>query len=161
MVAGIYDVLGEEGEKLGLSPAQTKTLMLQDRDQFFQRPFWSSVKGIGLSTWKNISSRAIEKASAKIDSVVTTDVHRLIRLPGTLNGHTGLLSTEVLKERLDDFDPFDESLAFDGMMKVHVKDCPSFQLKGQEFGPYREETVDLQSSAAMLLLCKKRAEPVS
>jgi DNA primase small subunit len=161
MVTGIYDVLGEEAEKLGLTSTQIKTLMLQDRDQFFQRPFWSSVKGVGLSTWKDISLRAIENASAKIDSVVTTDVHRLIRLPGTLNGHTGLLAMEVPKERLDEFDPFDESLAFDGMMKVRVKDSPRFQLRGQEFGPYREEAVEIPSSAAMLLLCKKRAEPVS
>ena len=160
MVTGIYDVLGEEAEKLGLSPAQTKTLLVQDRDQFFQRPFWSSVKGIGLSTWKNISSRAIEKASAKIDSVVTTDVHRLIRLPGTLNGHTGLLALEVPKERLDEFDPFSESLAFRGTMKVRVKNSPRFQLKDQEFGPYTDEVVELSSNAAMLLLCKKRAEPV-
>jgi DNA primase small subunit len=161
MVAGIYDVLGEEGEKLGLSPAQTKTLMLHDRDSFFQKPFWSSVKGVGLSTWKNISRRAIEKASAKIDSVVTTDVHRLIRLPNTLNGHTGLLAMEVLKEGLDEFDPFAESAAFDGTMQIRVKDSPRFQLGGREFGPYREEIVDLPSSASMLLLCKRRAEPVN
>ena len=161
MVAGIYDVLGQEAEKLGLSPAQTKTLMLQDRDQFFQRPFWSSVKGIGLSTWKNIASSAIDKTSAKIDSVVTTDVHRLIRLPGTLNGHTGLLAMEVSKEHLDEFDPFEESLAFNGTMKIQVKDAPRFHLVGQEFGPYRDESVELPSSAAMLLLCKKRAEPLA
>jgi len=160
MVAGIYDVLGEEGEQVGLSAAQTRTLMAQDRDKLFGRPFWSSVKGIGLTTWKALSSKAVEKRSAKIDSVVTTDVHRLIRLPGTLNGHTGLMAMKVQKERFDEFDPFNESLAFYGNMKVRVKDSPQFELGHRQFGPYQNEEIELPSYAAMLLLCKRRAEPL-
>ncbi len=160
MVAGIYDVLGEEGERLGLSPAQVKTIKTQDRDEFFKRPFWSSVKGFGLSTWKTLSVKAVDRRSAKIDTVVTTDVHRLIRLPGTLNGHTGLLTMQVPRERLDEFDPFRDSLAFHGEMRVRVKDAPQFQLAERQFGPYLNEEVELPSYAAMLLLCKRRAEPV-
>ena len=159
MVSGIYDVVGEEGERLGLSALQNKTLMDQDPDTFFRKQFWSSVKGIGLSTWKTLSSRAVERRSAKIDTVVTTDIHRLIRLPGTLNGHTGLKALEVDKDRLDDFDPFTETLAFQGSMRVKVLDCPRFELGRQKFGPYHEQEVTLPSSAAMLLLCKRRAGP--
>ena len=160
MVAGIYDVLGEEGERLGLTPAQVKTIKTQDRDEFFKKPFWSSVKGFGLSTWKTLSVKAVDRRSAKIDTVVTTDVHRLIRLPGTLNGHTGLLTMQVPRERLDEFDPFRDSLAFHGEMRVRVKDAPQFQLAERQFGPYLNEEVELPSYAAMLLLCKHRAEPV-
>jgi DNA primase small subunit len=159
MVAGIHDVLGEEAEQLGLSRTQNKILMDQDPQTFFRKPFWSSVKGVGLSTWKTLSSRAVEKRSAKIDTVVTTDIHRLIRLPGTLNGHTGLLAMKVQRERLEDFDPFNEALAFQGTMKIRVKDCPNFVLDKKEFGPYQNEEVELPSYAAMLLLCKRRAEP--
>jgi DNA primase small subunit len=160
MVAGIYDVLGQEAEQVGLSPSQNKALMAEDRDTFFRRPFWSSVKGIGLATWKTVTSKAVEKKCAKIDSVVTTDTHRLIRMPGTLNGHTGLMAMKVQKERLDDFDPFRESLAFEGTMKVRVTDAPQFELGQQNFGPYHEMEVELPSYAAMLLLCKRRAEPL-
>ena len=160
IAAGIYDVLGEEGELLGLSPAQVKTIKTQDQDEFFKRPFWSSVKGFGLSTWKSLSLKAVDRGSAKIDTVVTTDVHRLIRLPGTLNGHTGLLTMEVPRDRLDEFDPFGDSLAFQGEMRIRVKDSPRFQLAGRQFGPYLNEEVELPSYAAMLLLCKRRAEPV-
>src|SRR5207245_7573279 len=114
IAAGIYDVLGQEGELLGLSPAQVKTIKTQDQDEFFKRPFWSSVKGFGLSTWKSLSLKAVDRGSAKIDTVVTTDVHRLIRLPGTLNGHTGLLTMDVPRERLDECDPFGDSRAIHG-----------------------------------------------
>ena len=160
MVAGIHDVLAEEAEQLGLSQAQTRALISQDRDSFYRRPFWSSVKGVGLSSWKTISQRAVLRKSARIDSVVTTDVHRLIRLPGTLNGHTGLMAMEIQRKRFDEFDPFSESLAFQGRMKVRVKDCPEFELGHKQFGPFQNVDVELSSSAAMLLLCKRRAEAI-
>jgi DNA primase small subunit len=138
-----------------------KTIRAQDRDEFFRKPFWSSVKGFGLSTWKNISLKAVDRKAAKVDTVVTTDVHRLIRLPGTLNGHTGMMTMHISRERLDEFDPFRDSLAFRGEMKVRVKDCPEFRLAERRFGPYSNEEVELPSYAAMLLLCKRRAEPVA
>jgi DNA primase small subunit len=103
----------------------------------------------------------VEKKSAKIDSVVTTDIHRLIRMPGTLNGHTGLLAMKIPEERLDEFDPFAEPLAFHGEMKIKVNDSPGFRLGDEQFGPYHDETTLLPSAAAMLLLCKHRAEPVA
>ena len=92
---------------------------------------------------------------------MTTDIHRLIRMPGTLNGHTGLLAMKVPEERLDEFDPFTEPVAFQGEMTVKVKESPSFRLGGERFGPYRDEIVKLTSAAGMLLLCKHRAEPTA
>ena len=161
MVAGIYDMLGEESTLKGLSPVQAKALNVWDRDELFKRPFWSSVKGFGLSTWKTISSEAVERKSAKVDTVVTTDIHRLIRLPGTLNGHTGLLAMMVPEEKLDEYDPFTEALAFQGQIRIRVKESPGFKLGDQRFGPYANENVELPASAAMLLLCKHRAEALN
>jgi DNA primase small subunit len=161
IVAGIYDILGSEMDHIGLTSTQVSALKSWDREDLLQKPFWSSVKGVGLSTWKTLVSKAVEKKSARIDTVVTTDIHRLIRMPGTLNGHTGLLAMKVLEERLDEFDPFTEPLAFQGEMKVKVKESPSFRLGEERFGPYHDETVMLPSTAAMLLLCKHRAEPIA
>lgn len=161
IVAGLYDVLNDEGEIAGLTQSQTSTMKGQDRDQLFRKPFWSSSKGIGLSTWDTLSLKAVGRRSSQIDSVVTTDVHRLIRLPGTLNGHTGLLAMKIEKEQLDEYDPFRDSVAFQGKMKIRVRDSPEFELGGQHFGPYENQDVEMPSYAAMLLLCKKRAEPAS
>ncbi len=158
IVAGIYDMLGEESPLTGLSPVQAKAFNAWDRDELFKKPFWSSVKGFGISTWKTMSAEAVERKSAKIDTVVTTDVHRLIRLPGTLNGHTGLLAMMVPEEKLDEYDPFTEALAFQGQIRIRVRESPEFKLGDQRFGPYVNEDVELPASAAMLLLCKNRAE---
>ena len=161
IVLGIYDLLGENVETLGLGPAQVKSLRAWDREELFRKPFWSSVKGVGFATWRTLALKAVSNRSARIDTVVTTDVHRLIRLPGTLNGHTGLLVVRVPGEDIDDFDPFTKSIAFQGQMKVQVKNAPEFRLGEKGFGPFRDEIVELPAAAAMLLLCKRRAEPVA
>ena len=161
IVTGIYDLLGEGVENLQLGAAHTQTFKEWDREALFTKPFWNSVRGAGLATWQALALKAVQKKSSRIDTVVTTDIHRLIRLPGTLNGHTGLLAIEVQSERLDDFDPFAESTAFTGSMKVHVKEAPSFRLGNQHLGPFQDESVTLPAAAAMLLLCKRRAEPVA
>src|SRR2546425_57944 len=110
---------------------------------------------------KKNAGKGVDKKSAKIDTVDTTDIHQLLRMPGNLNGHTGLLAMKGPEERLDEFDPFTEPLAFQGEMKVKVKESPGFRLGEEHFGPYRDEVVGLPSAAAMLLLCKHRAEPVA
>ncbi len=161
IVTGIYDVLSKEGAEFGLTPSQVVILKAWNKDDLLTSPFWSSIREIKVETWKKVISRAIKEKSAKIDSVVTTDTHRLIRLPGTLNGNTGLLAVDVPLERIDEFDPFAESTAFQGQMKIRVKDAPEFRLGNTHFGPFKEEDVELPAAAAMLLLCKRRAEPVS
>ena len=161
LVAGIYDLLNQNGEQIGLSSVQVKSLQDWNRDDLFQKPFWSSVRGVGVSTWQTLATRGVGKRSAHVDTVVTTDVHRLIRLPGTLNGHTGLLAVNVPLDKLDSFDPFTESLAFQGKMKVRIKDSPEFRLGSNSYGPFKDEVVELPAAGAMLLLCKRRAEPAT
>ncbi len=161
IVAGIYDLLSEKVDDLGLSTSQAMSLTEWNNENLFKKPFWSSVRGIGLSTWQMLALKAVAKRAAQIDTVVTTDVHRLIRLPGTLNGHTGLLAVNVPSDKLDQFDPFTASLAFQGRMKVRVKDSPEFRIGSSTFGPFNDEAVELPEAGAMLLLCKRRAEPAS
>jgi DNA primase small subunit len=49
--------------------------------------------------------------TAPIDEPVTTDVRRLIRLPGTLHGGTGLVVKPIPREELDAFDPLTDAVA--------------------------------------------------
>nr|WP_297025980.1 DNA primase small subunit PriS [Thermoplasma sp.] len=58
--------------------------------------------------------KAIKKAredhSVLIDSPVTYDIHRIIRMPNTLHGKSGLIVREVPIDRLQDFDPLQECI---------------------------------------------------
>jgi DNA primase small subunit len=122
---------------------------------------WNSVKGVSVETWMKLAEHIRDRESAKIDTVVTTDIHRLIRTTGTLHGKTGLLKVEFPISRLDGFDPFREAVAFkEGLAKVLVSDAPEFRLGGETFGPYRNQKVELPTAAAVLLVCKGRAEVV-
>ena len=55
---------------------------------------WGSVKGVGFETWMRIAEHVKNQEIAQIDTVVTSDIHRLIRANGTLHGKTGLLKVE-------------------------------------------------------------------
>ncbi|TQQ81442.1 DNA primase small subunit PriS [Halonotius roseus] len=52
-----------------------------------------------------LADRVVEEHAAPIDEPVTTDTHRLIRLPGSLHGGSGLVVTPLDREGLDDFEP--------------------------------------------------------
>ncbi|MFB3889259.1 MAG: DNA primase small subunit domain-containing protein [Candidatus Bathyarchaeia archaeon] len=123
---------------------------------------WDSVRGIGIETWKRLAEHARDSESAKIDTVVTTDIHRLIRANGTLHGKTGLLKIEFPTSRLDSFDPFNEAVAFkEGTAQIIVSNAPEFRLRGETLGPYKNQKVELPMAAAVLLICKNRAEVVT
>jgi DNA primase small subunit len=123
--------------------------------------FWDSASRVKFGTWQKIAEHVKDVESAKIDTVVTTDTHRLIRMNGTLHGKTGLKKVEFSTNRLEDFDPFKEAVAFKGgEVKMIVSDVPKFSLGGNVFGPYKRKTVELPTAAAVLLICKKRGEVV-
>ncbi len=123
------------------------------------RGFWDSINYVTLETWKKIAEHVKDLESAKIDTVVTTDTHRLIRMNGTLHGKTGLKKVEFPAKQLADFDPFEEAVAFkEGAVKLYVSDVPEFRLGGNVFGPFEREMVELPTAAAVLLICKGRAE---
>jgi DNA primase small subunit len=120
---------------------------------------YQAVRGVGFETWGRIVDSCVDFLSAKVDTVVTTDTHRLIRLAGGLHGKTGLRKTWFPISHIENFDPFEQAVAFrTGTARVFVSDAPRFTLGGEAFGPYRNQKVELPTAAAILLVCKKRAE---
>ena len=122
---------------------------------------WPTVRGLGSETWRKIIEHVVMLQSAKIDTVVTTDIHRLIRLPETLNSKTGLKKVEFSISAVDDFDPFRDAVAFKrGIVEVKVSNAPKFRLGDETFGPYTNKKVKLPTAAALMLICRDRAEVV-
>jgi DNA primase small subunit len=120
---------------------------------------WESINGVSTQTWLKLAELVRETQSSKIDTVVTTDIHRLIRMNGTLHGKTGLKKVEFPAKKLQDFDPFTGAVAFKkGKVKVLVSDAPEFRLSGETLGPYKNQAVELPVAAAVMLICKRRAE---
>jgi len=119
---------------------------------------WPSIKGLGPETWLSLLQAAAKEEAAHVDSVVTTDVHRLIRMAGTLHGKTGLRKAPVGPEGLEAFDPLRSSVVLRGEpLKVHVENACQFRLGDETYGPFKDSTVELPRAAALLLLLKGAA----
>jgi len=130
-------------------------------NRYVEENRWRLAKGVGPETWIKLARHVKDLASANVDTVVTTDIHRLIRMNGTLHGKSGLLKVEFPLKHLADFDPFREAVAFkEGTAKVIVSSAPQFRLGESTFGPYTKQEVELPTAAAILLICKGRAEVV-
>ncbi|MGA6988990.1 MAG: DNA primase small subunit domain-containing protein [Nitrososphaeraceae archaeon] len=87
----------------------------------------------GLEQFRKRVAEITKEMGVRIDSQVTTDVHRVFRMPGTLNGKSGL--TKILCADLNSFDPFDESCQISSR-EVSVKIMlpkMKLRLKGQRF----------------------------
>jgi len=164
---GTYEFLlntnPEQLEEMGLKSAVVNRLINQ-RDKILES--WKGkgpwrIKGVGLGSesWKKILQNAIENQSVKIDTVVTTDIHRLIRLTNTLHGKTGLKKTEVFVSDIERFDPLESALAFKGgTVNLVVSEAPEFRLGDERYGPYKKVEVELPTAAALFLLCKGAAQ---
>ncbi len=163
---GAYEFLdtatAEELEKIGLKKRVVDTLTQSKNvieGRWKEKGPWGVVKGVGVESWRKIAQRGAEMQSAKIDTVVTTDVHRLIRLANTLHGKTGLKKIETPITDIEKFDPLKSAIAFkEGTATVLVSDAPEFRLGDQTYGPYKNRQVELPTAAALLLLCKGMAE---
>ncbi len=120
---------------------------------------YRSVKGVGVESWRRIVEHCTECLSANVDTVVTTDIHRLIRVSGTLHGKTGLKKVGFPIPALDSFDPFKSAVAFkSGTVDVIISDAPEFRLGDEVFGPFKNCKMELPTAAAVLLVGKGRAE---
>jgi DNA primase small subunit len=117
------------------------------------KPKWGLMLKYGRRFWERLVLKAIELQRCEIDERVTTDIHRLIRLPSSIHGDTGLIAQPLKLNDLDSFDPLKDAVAFKkGELRVHVGKCPQLTLMGECFGPFNDEFVVLPTAVAFYLL---------
>jgi DNA primase small subunit len=89
-----------------------------------------------LEICENIAKETINRTKCEIDEPVTTDVHRLIRFPGSLHGKTGLAVTRIQLNDLEKFNPLDSAIpeAFIGKQdKIRINRPMSITMKGERY----------------------------
>lgn len=108
---------------------------------------------IRYSRFKKRLEKEASRLGAVVDAMVTTDVHRIFRMPGTLHGETGLLKKRC--EDLAGFDPLVEAAVLgDEPIDVWVDYSPKFTLKGYSYPQFKQERVKLPTHAAIYLMGK-------
>jgi len=111
-------------------------------------------------TMLKLVSEAVTSQRALVDSSVTTDIHRVFRLAGSLHGDTGMSKTRV--ESPSEFDPQEDPVVLSTKpVKLQVEFYPTFRMKHKEFGPFsKPETVELPTYAAVPILTRGLGEVV-
>ena len=104
-------------------------------------------------TLQKLVSEAVSTQRALIDASVTTDIHRVFRLAGTLHGNTGMAKMKVTS--FEQFDPERDPVVL-GPERVMLKTsfCPKLSIKGETFGPFKAETVSVPTYAAISILTR-------
>ncbi|WP_277552953.1 DNA primase small subunit PriS [Halobaculum limi] len=117
--------------------------------------------GPGASTLvRAIAERVTAEQTAPIDEPVTTDLRRLIRLPGTIHGGSGLLVEPLAFDELDDFDPLRDAIPerFRGRdVLVDVHDPGPVDV-GDDRDKVEEGIVSVPEYVGVFLLARGRAE---
>jgi len=88
-----------------------------------------------------ISSREIRKQDemrrrAETDEPVTSDIKRLIRMPSSLHGKTGLQVVPMSRDDLDNFRPLRDAVPrawTDERVRVNLKDKITIEIRGEAF----------------------------
>ncbi|MFQ5910742.1 MAG: DNA primase catalytic subunit PriS [Thermoplasmata archaeon] len=102
----------------------------------------------------------LERYRREIDEPVTADIRRLIRLPSSLHGKSGMRVVILKRENLDDFIPFRDAFpdTFSGNpVKVVLEKDVSLTLKEEKLNLH-EGITDVPEFAAVFLMCRGLAK---
>ena len=144
----------------GFEPAARAEIAKYVRGTGLIKPLSSDQSPVGwaerfasASNEKPRPDKVADAFGSRIDESVTTDIHRIFRMPGTLHGNSGLLKMRV--HDLQGFRPeHDPVVLGDEEVAVTVAGAPEFKLKGRTFGPFSAEEPELPTYAAVYLMTK-------
>ena len=165
MTKALYDYIGrattDELENLKLGKESARRL-LKERNEVLrvlrERHPSHILVYIDPRSLSILMEAAVKEQASAIDTVVTTDLHRLIRLPNTLHGKTGWLSQTIDIDELWDYDPLTSAIAFnEGTATVYIRRAPRFRIGDEKYGPFEEERSELPLAVSIFLLCRKAA----
>jgi len=94
-----------------------------------------------------------QSIGVRIDPNVTMDIHRIFRMPGSINSKSGMCKIECTS--LDSFDPYVDACLLDDSLVEITANCPTkFRLKNKLYGPYKNERISIPRYAAVYMICK-------
>ena len=104
---------------------------------------------------------ALKETAIHPDEPVTGDIHRLIRLPGSLHGGSGLKVTTMDSKKLERFDPMKDAIAF-GNNLVRIRSIVSHPVTmGDGLATLKPESVaELPEMAAIYFMARNWAHLV-
>jgi DNA primase small subunit len=131
-----------------------KDILEKGRMDFDVRNF----KEIAAYFMQESSEDFLHRFGASVDEPVTADIKRLIRVPGSLHGGSGMRVQKLALSELEGFDPLNDAVVFgERPVKVSVAKPFSVQLKGKDLRT-EEGIQEVPEYAAVYLMCRGVAE---
>lgn len=108
--------------------------------------------------WGALVASAVDAEKLSLDRSTSIDIRKILRVPDSLHGSTGLKASSLDFDKLKDFSPLDSAVVFSQKpIKLKSVNAPKFYLGGQWWGPFKEEQVQLPEFVAVYLLCRGNA----
>lgn len=109
--------------------------------------------------WSQFLNSIVAEERLEVDRQTSIDINKIIRVPNTIHGSTGLQAKVFALERLPSADPLAECVVMmENEVKVMNAVAPRFYLEGKWFGPFAHAEVSLPVYAAFYLLARGKAE---
>lgn len=151
---------GDESEWTVVSGVSPRTLkpFLARREELFKEVHAGILPALpGKKTeafWNSVLASIVEKKRHSIDRMASGDMHRLMRVPDTLHGSTGLVAKSFKLTELDAFDPFVHALAFTDIpgRKLLVRAMPKLTWGSETLGPLQNEEIMVSGPIAAYLV---------
>lgn len=123
-----------------------------------ERGLLLSVPGVkGEKFWSSTLSFIVDEQKLDVDRQTSIDINKIIRVPNTLHGYTGLQAKEISIEELNNFDALKDTVVL-GNEEVKVNaTSPKFYLNAKNWGPYKSTEISLPVYAAFYLLARGNA----
>ena len=145
--------------RMGVHPGVARRIM-RDRGQIVEmikNGVWPFIDTGGEDAFASVSAlvKTLSPFMGKeIDTNTSVDIHRLIRVPDSIHGSTGLLAKRV--ENLNAFDPYRDAVALPERpyLNIHVDYAPEFEFAGETWGPFQDINVELPLHVSIFLLSK-------
>jgi DNA primase small subunit len=100
-------------------------------------------------------------AKGETDEPVTSDTKRLIRLPGSLHGKTGLRVVTLTRDELERFDPLVDAVALgEEPVSVRVTKPLAFTLRSETYDLKPGDAIKMPEAAAAFAVARGACEPV-
>jgi DNA primase small subunit len=120
-----------------------------------------TIRDLGQVGWEKLKNFLLNVSKCDIDVPVSIDVHRLIRVQGSIHGKTGFIVKPLNYYEMVNFDPLSDPIIFamdkESYMKVKIitPKCPEIRIQDENYGPYeKEEKIEVPEAVGIFLACK-------
>jgi len=147
IVAGLFDdlFLGKPGKR--------------GRDLILEKGNLANIRDKHLEAFMALLQTELKpRLAGEVDEPVTSDIKRLIRMPFSLHGKTGLRVLPMKRADLDTFDPLRDAVPDvlgDAPVRLRMSKRVDLRVRGERF--VLEGEVEAPEFAAVFLLCRREA----